>query len=323
VRVRCCTICGSDLHTMFGRRDGPAPAVLGHEIVGTIVALGDGPPVDLRGRQVELGDRIVWSVIVACKRCRNCRRDIPQKCVALRKYGHYRMTADWQLNGGLAEYCHLVRGTDLVVVDSSVNDKVIAPASCATATVAAALRTAGEIGGRRVLIIGVGMLGLTASAMCASQDAESVTICDIDPERLNLGTKFGASDSILFDELPQDAKNSFDLILEMSGTQAGSQAALEVADIGAQIVLVGAVLPTESILIQPERIVRRLQSIHGVHNYAPNDLLTAVNFLIVHGDRYPFGELVAESYPLRKVNEAVEQAETSRPPRIAICPSDG
>ena len=41
VRVTACTICGSDLHTFTGRRSGPLPIVLGHEIIGTVAAIGD------------------------------------------------------------------------------------------------------------------------------------------------------------------------------------------------------------------------------------------------------------------------------------------
>ncbi|MCF6286659.1 MAG: alcohol dehydrogenase catalytic domain-containing protein, partial [Candidatus Hydrogenedentes bacterium] len=45
VRVLGCTLCGSDLHTMDGRRETPVPTILGHEIVGEIVSFGDTPPI--------------------------------------------------------------------------------------------------------------------------------------------------------------------------------------------------------------------------------------------------------------------------------------
>ncbi len=91
VKVDCCTVCGSDLHTHTGRRPGPTPCVLGHEIVGTVASLGPHPPSDLRGHGVAIGDRVIWSVAVACHQCRNCRRGLPQKCQSLRKYGHNKI----------------------------------------------------------------------------------------------------------------------------------------------------------------------------------------------------------------------------------------
>lgn len=318
VRIRCCTVCGSDLHTLFGRRPGPAPAVLGHEIVGTVTALGDPPPIDLRGRVVQRGDRVVWSVVASCKQCRPCRRGLPQKCTQLRKYGHHRIEPNWQLSGGLAEYCHLVRGTDMLVIESGVPDQVIAPASCATATVAAALRAAGDRAAGRVLIIGAGTLGLTAAAMCHARDAESVTVCDVSPQRLEAAVSFGARHVLTVADGTAPPAGHFDLVLEMSGTHAGTCAALTGAGIGASVVLVGTVLPTAAVALDPEQLVRRLQSIHGVHNYAPDDLLAAVDFLLAHHDRYPFAKLVDQTFPLTHIHRAVQFAESARPPRIAV-----
>ena len=51
VRITCCTICGSDLHTWTGRRKSPVPIILGHEIVGRIVELGAGV-LDVAGEEV-------------------------------------------------------------------------------------------------------------------------------------------------------------------------------------------------------------------------------------------------------------------------------
>ncbi len=316
VRVTCCTVCGSDLHTHTGRRPGPSPCVLGHEMVGFVEALGDDPPEDLRGRTIQRDDRVVWSVAVACHQCRNCRRGFPQKCQSLRKYGHHRIEPEWQLNGGLAEYCHLVCGTSIVVIDRQLADEVVCPASCATATVASAIRAAGRISGARVLVLGAGMLGLTASAMSRSMGAQSVSVCDINEDRLQLAKRFGSDTTMRFEQL----EGQFDIVFEMSGTRRASQAAIGAADVGGSIVLVGAVLPTDSISVDPEQVVRRLLSIHGVHNYAPQDLLTAIDFLSADGNHYPLAELVSQSYSLSSVNEALENAASDRPIRIAIRP---
>jgi len=290
--------------------------VLGHEIIGTVVAIGDDPPTDLRGKKIEAGDRLIWSVAAACHQCRNCRRGIPQKCESLRKYGHHQIGSDWQLSGGLAEYCHLVRGTSLVAIGDQIADEVVCPASCATATVASAMRAAGNIRGANVLVLGAGMLGLTAAAMSQTMGAESVSVCDISEDRLRLAERFGCDRRVLFGQL----NDQFDTVLEMSGTSDASKAAIEFAAVGASIVYVGAVLPIGSISIDPEQVVRRLLSIHGVHNYAPQDLLAAFDFLNDVGSRYPFDELVARSFPLSAVNEAIEYASREKPIRIAVKP---
>jgi putative phosphonate catabolism associated alcohol dehydrogenase len=316
VKVTCCTVCGSDLHTHSGRRPGPTPCVLGHEIVGTVAAVGNDPPNDLRGERVEIGDRLIWSVAAACHRCRNCQRGIPQKCESLRKYGHHAIESTWQLSGGLAEYCHLVGGTDFAIIDDEIPNEIICPVSCATATVASAMRAAGDIHGSKVLVLGAGMLGLTATAMARSLGAESVSVCDVAQDRLQLAKRFGCHEPMQFGELAGE----FDVVFEMSGNAAAMQAALQRAAVGGAILWVGAVMPSDPISVDPEQVVRRLLSVHGVHNYAPQDLLTAIDFLTDHGQEFPFSELVAQSYSLSQANKAIDYANAAKPIRIAVCP---
>jgi len=83
-----------------------------------------------------------------------------------KKYGHEPFDASRPLTGGLATHCLLFPGTGVEVVPDTVPDEVAAPASCATATVAAVLAAAGSLQpGMRALVTGVGMLGITATAM--------------------------------------------------------------------------------------------------------------------------------------------------------------
>ena len=63
VRIRLATICGSDLHTLAGRRAAPGPCILGHEAVGEVCAQGAGRE-DLRP-----GERVTWSLCDSCGRC--------------------------------------------------------------------------------------------------------------------------------------------------------------------------------------------------------------------------------------------------------------
>jgi alcohol dehydrogenase len=230
VRVSLCTVCGSDLHTYFGRRKEKTPCVLGHEPVGVVEEVcGDLRAVD--GEPVRVGDRVVWAVAVSCGACFFCERGLPQKCASLRKYGHESITPQCGPVGGLATHCHLLKGTAIVRVPANLPDAVAAPAGCATATVAAVLRAALRptpltplpAGGERVIqhsatfegaqeakqsltpslqgggwgvgssvvVFGLGMLGLTA---CAWLDALGFTAvaCDVSDTRLSQATRFGA-----------------------------------------------------------------------------------------------------------------------------------
>ena len=318
VRITCCTICGSDLHTFSGARSSPMPTVLGHEIIGVVEAVNEGEFVltDVAGQTLEVGDRVTWSVAASCGSCHRCEGGIPQKCQTLFKYGHEVCTEDHELSGGLAEYCLLQAGTAVVKLPSELPDAVACPANCATATVAAAVRSAGDLAGKRVLVFGAGMLGLTTCAFATVAGAADVSLCDVNEERLAQGARFGATSL-----LRTVTTDNYDSVFEMSGHPPAVQSAMNAANIGGTIVLVGSVSPAGTVAVDPERIVRRLLSIHGVHNYRPGDLVTAVRFLEEHHHQFPFAELVQKSFSLADVNEAFQFAVKNRPIRVAVIPS--
>jgi len=182
------------------------------------------------------------------------------------------------------------------------------------------------VSGRRVLIFGAGMLGLTAAAMVETSGASRVTVCDRDERRLRRSLQFGAHQAVAWtadaDELQRRCGGAadFDVILELSGDPDAAEAAFRLAAIAARIVFVGSVMKSRRIQVDPENVVRRWISLHGVHNYAPQDLQAAVAFLLSSHRRFPFAELAERSFPLPAINEAVSVALRDRPVRIAIRP---
>ncbi|MGO4592383.1 zinc-binding dehydrogenase [Leifsonia sp. 2TAF2] len=332
VEVELATVCGSDIHTVLGHRQAPAPLVLGHEQVGRVVALGRGGAKTTDGHRVALGERIVWSVAVPCGRCVRCRRGLPQKCLSLQKYGHERMRRGWELSGGFATHAHILDGTPLVRVPDDIPAEVLAPASCATATVAAAVDAASVIvplEGALVLIAGAGMLGLTASAMAVEAGAR-VVVSDPVPERREAARAFGASavadpraapgsPAGLAAVLAKTGGRSPapTIALELSGNPAAVRSLFSAVDVGGVLVLVGSVSPGPELDIAPEQLVRRLLTIRGVHNYAPRHLEQAVHFLVDAWQRYPFAEQVGETFPLGEVDRAL--AATGHP-RVGVRP---
>ncbi|MCA8999162.1 MAG: zinc-binding dehydrogenase [Planctomycetaceae bacterium] len=327
-KVECCTVCGSDLHTITGARQEKTPTILGHEILARVTEVGGSSARDLDGNPLSPGDRITWSVAAACGECDRCQTGMPQKCRNLAKYGHEQTHGRYALSGGFAEYVFLRPGTAIVRIPDHVPSEVLCPANCATATVAAAYRMAGPIIGKRVLILGAGMLGLTAAAFARVSHAGRITVCDVSPKRCEQALQFGADEGILLSKEGdlQSHLHSlsdvgpFDVNLELSGAPVAVETALQCGDIGAHLVLVGSVMPTRAVEITPEKIVRNWLSIHGVHNYAPGDLQTAVDFLVKHGDEFPFRGLVEQTFGLREIQQAVEMAVRQHPVRVAIVP---
>ena len=332
VEVELATVCGSDLHTVQGRRQAPAPLVLGHEQVGRVIALGRGGAKTTDGHRVTLGERVVWSVAVPCGRCVRCRRGLPQNCLSLQKYGHERMRRGWELSGGFATHTHILEGTPLVRVPDDIPAEVLAPASCSTASVAAALEAASQIvplDGALVLVAGAGMLGLTATAMATDAGAR-VGVSEPLPERREAARAFGAI-AVADPALGAGTALSLPAVLakaggraaaptvalELSGDPSAVRSLLGSVDVGGVLVLVGSVTPGPELAIAPEQLVRNLLTIRGVHNYAPRHLEQAVRFLADAWRRYPFAEQVGQTFPLAEVDRALVP---STHPRIAVRP---
>ncbi len=329
VRVTCCTICGSDLHTYTGRRTTPTPTILGHEIIGEVVDLGPGERSTLDGRPVRVGDRITWSIAASCGECFFCSRDLPQKCERLFKYGHEALGDAHPLSGGLAEYCCLAPGTAIVPLPDGLDDHVAAPASCATATVAAVIRVAGGCRDDVVLVQGAGMLGVTACAMARWLGAREVIACDVDERRLATATEFGATRTAVVEgdvgELARvvdeiTGGRGVDVALELSGSGAAIETGLRHLRIGGRAVWAGAVFPAPPIPVTAEDVVRRLLTIRGVHNYTPRDLAIAVEFLHRTRETRRFETLVGKTFPLAEADAAFRHALERGERRVAVVP---
>jgi putative phosphonate catabolism associated alcohol dehydrogenase len=326
VRVRMATMCGSDLHTLGGKRPTPLPTILGHEMVGTVEAVhGEITAVD---RQVvRPGMRVTWSLCTSCGRCPRCRRGMPNKCTAMRKYGHEAMHHDWVLNGGFATHCHLTADTALVVLPDGVSDALLAPANCATATVVGALRRAGGCATDVVLVQGCGMLGLTAVTYSRHLGARAVVACDVDTARLDVATALGATHVATPDALESvvnrvSAGEGADLVLELSGDQTAVQNAFGLLAVGGRLCLVGSVFPSAPVTFAPESVVRGLHQVVGAHNYTPQDLRAAVEFLAgVDGATQDLlAGLVSPPLDLEDIEQAVAVARSRSHARTALTP---
>ena len=327
VRLTCCTICGSDLHTYTGKRcETTDLCVLGHEMVGVIETLGDLEMRDYHGNLLKKGDRVTWSMVVSCGACFYCTHGLSQKCASKFKYGH----DDWDgvPTGGLAEHCLLKEGTPIFKVPDSLVDIVVAPANCAVATVAAAARLVQEthpIAGSRILITGSGMLGLVATCFLTELNGE-VVVAEPNAKRRKQAKSFGATLCVDPNDPGELARSfqsftegeGFDICLDFSGHNSGVEQCLDSVRVGGCVMLVGSVFPTDSIELNPEVLVRKMLTIRGLHNYRPDDLATAIDFLTRTSSIYPFAELIGRLFRLDESEQAFDFALQESPIRVGI-----
>ena len=314
------TLCGSDIHTYCGRRIEPAQVVLGHEIVGDILWIDPAHSgKDLRGDTIKIGDRVTWSIFAVPENVAAPRKDMPQKSEHLFKYGHALAQGDDVFNGGLADYCVLLANTAFIKIAASIPLKVAATISCAHSTVMGALRVSGDLTGKKVLIYGAGLLGLSCVAMCKEAGAARIGLIDNDTSRLVWGEKFGASHVYAFREqgapFPwQDA----DVVFDMTGSPQAMKAGIDSLAVGGIAVWIGAVFPDKPVQVDAQQIVRKVLQVRGLHNYNYQDFLKATIFIENNYLKYPFEALIEKEYPLEEIVDAFAFASNSKPVRVGI-----
>lgn len=322
------TICGSDLHTYCGKRTEPCPSILGHEIVGEIVAIDPRHSgSDQQGHPLKTGDRVTWSIFSSNPESYYAQQGMPQKGEALFKYGHALVKEADAFHGGLSEYCVLKPGTSILKIPDSLPLPIAATINCAIATVAGALRVGGDLKGKNVMILGMGLLGLTCAAMCKDAGAAWVGAADIESARLEESTHFGASDTFLLTAdhaaITHTIKEKFsrsgvDIVFDMSGSPEAMETGLDLLAVGGIAVWIGAVFKTRSVQVDAEKIIRGLITIKGLHNYNYDDFAYALDFISRNWNQYAFDKVVAKTFSLAEANEAFEYALQHKPLRVGI-----
>ncbi|GMA37078.1 hypothetical protein GCM10025876_32820 [Demequina litorisediminis] len=229
--------------------------------------------------------------------------------------GRQAMTDAWALTGSLASHMLLPAGAALALVPAGVPDAVAAPAGCALAVAAAAIDRAGAIAGRRVVVLGAGMIGLAALAMAVEAGAASTTAVDPRAKRRRRALAFGADAALDVDarvpacDVVIDAAGGADTFVRVSGSLAR----------GGVAVVAGARAQVPDAVVDVERLSRDGLALLGLGRPSPRHVLDAVTFLAATHAMRPWADIVSPPRGLEAVVEAVAHSGGSIA-RVAIAP---
>jgi alcohol dehydrogenase, propanol-preferring len=183
IRTEACGVCHSDLHLADGDWDllrpiTKVPLILGHEVAGTVAALGEGVT------QLKIGDRVgVPWIYWTCGECEFCREGRETLCLKQKITG---CTVD----GGFAEYL-VAPATHAAPLPSTLSSAEAAPLLCAGLTVYKAMKAAGVAAGQRMAVFGAGGLGHLAIQIARAMDVQVCAI-DVTEEKLAFAKSLGA-----------------------------------------------------------------------------------------------------------------------------------
>ena len=204
LRMKASTICGSDIRCIYHEHLGEGPegyqgVIAGHEPCGQIVAAGPGC------RRFRQGDRAIVYHISGCGLCNDCRRGYMISCTS----PVYRRAYGWQRDGGMADYL-LAEEKDLIALPDELSYLDGAQVACGFGTVYEGLQKIGVSGTDRVLVTGLGPVGLATAALCRKMGAQQVIGSDVVPERLKLARDLRLCDVVLTAG-PENVQQVFDL----------------------------------------------------------------------------------------------------------------
>lgn len=251
-------ICGTDVHIYkwdeWAQRTIPVPMVVGHEFVGEIVAIGANV-TDFR-----VGDVVSGEGHVVCGRCRNCMAGRRHLCADTKGIGVNRPGAFAELISlpmtNVWHHDHLIDRDVASIFDPFGN----------------AVHTALQFPllGEDVLITGAGPIGCLATAVARHAAARHVVVTDVNPWRLQLAKKLGASRVVdVRSEKIEDVqrelgmKEGFDVGLEMSGNADAFRDMLKNMCHGGKIAMLG--IPPREISIDWNTVVFNMLTIKGIY----------------------------------------------------------
>ncbi len=216
VRIATGGICGSDLHYFhnggFGTVRLREPMILGHEVAGHIEALGEG----VEGLQV--GQLVAVSPSRPCGDCAYCLKGLPNHCVSMRFYGSAMPLP--HIQGAFRELL-VAEAAQCAPADG------LTPGEAAMAEPLAvclhAVRRAGDMLGRSVLVTGCGPIGILAIVAARRAGADRIVASDLSDFTLEMARKAGADETVnAADDGGRmaafaEGKGSFDVLIECSG----------------------------------------------------------------------------------------------------------
>ncbi|CCK73471.1 NAD(P)-dependent alcohol dehydrogenase NDAI_0G04880 [Naumovozyma dairenensis CBS 421] len=251
IKIECCGVCGSDIHTASGHwGDITKPLVVGHEIIGTVVRLGDKCTSGLK-----LGDRVgVGAQAFSCLECGRCKSDNEPYCTKSVWTYSTNYEDGYNSKGGYADYIRLHEHF-AIPIPENIPSHLAAPLMCGGITAFSPLLRNGCGRGKKVGIMGIGGIGHMALIFAKAMGAEVYAISRTSAKKDD-SIKMGADHFIATKEEPDWATkyfDTFDLIVVCSNslTDINFDVVPRTMKVGGKIVSICAPEQNEVINLKP------------------------------------------------------------------------
>jgi 2-desacetyl-2-hydroxyethyl bacteriochlorophyllide A dehydrogenase len=304
VATRTSGICGTDLHIIDGRSYVPRlPHIMGHEPAGVVAAVG------AEVTNVRVGERVVPSLFFTCDECYYCRVGRHQQCSNLK--GILGVLCD----GAFAEYFK-VPARNAFRLPDSISFEVGGTIADAVVTAVHAAKRGALVPGNTAVVVGGGGVGLCLVQVLAGAGVR-VAVSDCDVKKVTIAESYGANAAFLADEAISGVKtwsgiDGVQCVFDCVGSSQSLDDACRMAMNGGRVVVIGE--HDQSCPVTSTQIAQRELEIMGSRNGTRQDLVEAIR-LVERGIVRP---LIAASFPLHEINQALEQARGGVVGRVVV-----
>jgi threonine 3-dehydrogenase len=303
IRVRKTGICGTDVHIYawdaWAQKTIPVPMVVGHEFVGEVAALGSNVS------DFQLGDLVSGEGHVVCGRCRNCMAGRRHLCA-------HSIGLGVQRPGAFAEYVVLPM-TNLWHHAPGIDEDVAAIFDPFGNAVHTALTFA--VLGEDVLVTGAGPIGCMACAVARHAGARHVVVTDVNPYRLELARRLGATLAVDVGERDLAAvqrelgmTEGFDVGFEMSGSPDALRGMIANMAHGGRIALLG--IPSEEVLLDLNPVIFNMLTLKGIYGREMYETWYQMTVMLQSG--LDIGPVITHRFSHRDFEEAFAVARSGQ-----------
>jgi len=302
VKVVASGVCGSDVMEWYRIRK--APCVLGHEIAGEIVEVGQGV------ERYKVGDRVFVSHHVPCNTCRYCLSGNHTVCETLH-------TTNFD-PGGFAEYIRIPeinvdRGTFVLPDEMSGDDGVfVEPLAC----VVRGQRVAHFRPGQSVLILGSGISGLLHLMLARAQGAGRIVTTDISEYRLNAAKEFGADavidarEDVAAQVRELNGGRGAELVIVCAGALSAFEQALDSVDRSGTMLCFAPTDPGVELPVPVNDFWRNSITVLPSYGNSPYDAEVAIE--LIRAGRVPVREMITHRLGLAETGEGFRLVAEAR-----------
>ena len=330
VKVEGAGICGTDVHEWKGDPFGLIPVILGHEGTGEVVYTGKNVKCDTAGKPLKVGDKIVTSVL-SCGECYACRM-VPGRTNLCDNQGVFGLIGDKRgtaegnrVNGWFADYMVIKGGygvTYFQVNELNLKQRMILELACVCVHALERSQKTGLLNfGSKVLVQGCGPVGLVMITVLRAAGINHIVAVDGNEDRLKVAERMGAKTTVCFRRPDEDTLDKRVAKVKAVANNVGVDFAFQctgapvaAADIysyirrGGGLCEMGFFVNNGEYQINPHfAMCNKEIDIVGSWDYSAEDYPKTVAFLKQAAEmNIPIEELITHTFPLDKMNEAME-----------------